>query len=116
MSVNKQQFAKQLGMTIAKYRQERGLTQEQIAEKLGMGNEAISRIERGVAMPALVRLIEFAEIFECNISELLVESSTRRQDEAEYLQMLFTKVSDKDRAFIIKSVESLIEHLTHQDS
>jgi transcriptional regulator with XRE-family HTH domain len=32
---------------IAKHRSERNLTQEEVAERLGIGSEAISRLERG---------------------------------------------------------------------
>lgn len=112
MNTDKQQFAKQLGQTIAKYRQRRDLTQEQLAEILGIGNEAISRIERGVAMPALVRLLELADVFECSVADLLAKSSPRTTDEMQSLSSRLANLSTADRKFVITSMESLIDHLT----
>ncbi|MGS0735065.1 MULTISPECIES: helix-turn-helix transcriptional regulator [unclassified Pseudomonas] len=55
-----------VGRAIAKQRIRSGLTQEEVAERLGVGNEAVSRIERGVVIPNIGRLLEFAALFrEC---------------------------------------------------
>ena len=113
MNTDKQQFAKQLGQTIAKYRQRSGLTQEQLAEILGIGNEAISRIERGVAIPALVRLLELADIFECSVADLLSKSSPRTADEMRNLSFGLENLSAADRKFVITSMENLIEYLAN---
>lgn len=43
MNLNHSEINKRIGKAIAKYRQERGLTQEQVAEILQIGNEAVSR-------------------------------------------------------------------------
>jgi transcriptional regulator with XRE-family HTH domain len=47
-----------------------------------VGNEAVSRIERGVVIPNMSRLIEFATIFNCEATELLTEASSRPDDQA----------------------------------
>lgn len=111
MKTDKQEFLNQLGQTIAKYRQNKGLTQEQLAELLGIGNEAISRIERGIAMPALIRLLELSEVFECGVADLLGRSSTRPTDEIQQLSLRLSNLSKADRKFVITSMESLIAHL-----
>lgn len=111
MSIDKQQFAKQLGMNIAKYRQQKNLTQEQLAELLGIGNEAISRIERGVSMPSLMRLVELANVFQCGIADLFTYSNATEKDQTEYLSLLFSKVSKQDRYFILEMVEKMVNHL-----
>lgn len=110
MGADKAIFSKQLGVNIAKYRQAQGLTQEQLAEKLDLGNEAISRIERGVAMPSLMRLLEFSKIFHCNVADLLYEGSTQK-DDIEYIALLLKDLSDNDRQFSIKMLEQLVIHL-----
>lgn len=110
MGIDKHLFLKQLGAKIAKYRQELGLTQEELAEKLDLGNEAISRIERGIAMPSLMRLFEFSKIFHCSIADLLVENSTKK-DDIEHIALLLQDLSELDRNFIIKMLEQWIYHL-----
>ena len=43
---------------IQRIRKERGMTQEQLAEKVGVDPNSISRIERGRLIPALPTLID----------------------------------------------------------
>lgn len=111
MSIDKQQFSKLLGANIAKYRQQQNLTQEQLAERLGIGNEAISRIERGVSMPSLMRLVEFANVFQCGIADLFLHSNATEKDQAEYLSVLLQKTPQQDRYFILEMVEKMVHHL-----
>lgn len=112
MTVNKQHFTKQLGKAIAQYRQKQGLTQEQIAEKLGITNEAVSKFERGVSTPSLTRLFEYSEIFNCKIVDLFSVSSDRVIDRADYLTQLLLKVNEEERALIIDMVEKMVEHFS----
>ena len=49
---------KQGGRVIQRIRKERGLTQEQLAEKTDVAANSISRIERGLLIPALSTLID----------------------------------------------------------
>jgi transcriptional regulator with XRE-family HTH domain len=70
-------LALSVGKAIAARRQEAGLTQEQVAEQLKIGNEAVSRMERGLVMPTVARLLELAACLTA-MPRLLVESSNRR--------------------------------------
>ncbi len=49
---------KQGGQAIQRIRKERGMTQEQLGEKVGIDPNSISRIERGRLIPALPTLID----------------------------------------------------------
>lgn len=49
---------KQGGQVIQRIRRERGLTQEQLGEMIGVASNSISRIERGLLIPALPTLID----------------------------------------------------------
>jgi transcriptional regulator with XRE-family HTH domain len=44
-----------IGRAIAKHRLESGLRQEQVVELIEIGNEAVSRMERGLVMPTVAR-------------------------------------------------------------
>jgi len=55
--VNLDELAYLIRRAKAKQRLESGLTQEQVAEMLGTGNEAVSRMERGPVMPTVARLV-----------------------------------------------------------
>ena len=58
VSEKRQQLIYTIGQSIAKYRQAAGLTQAQLAEILGIGNDAVSRMERGTTTPTITRLLE----------------------------------------------------------
>lgn len=49
---------KQGGQAIQRIRKERGMTQEQLAELTNVASNSISRIERGLLIPALPTLID----------------------------------------------------------
>ena len=52
-------------------REAKNLTQEQVAEKLGVSQSAYGDIERGEIDPKLSKLKKIAEIFEIELSELV---------------------------------------------
>lgn len=100
-----------VGRAIARQRNRCGLTQEEVAERLGIGNEAVSRIERGVVMPNIERLMELAAIFGCETADLLTEASTRPEDQASRIQYLLSALDHADRQLVMGLVESLAERL-----
>jgi transcriptional regulator with XRE-family HTH domain len=48
-----------------------GLTQEELADKLGMTQAAISRIETGDRKPDVDDLIAIAKFFGCKVDDLI---------------------------------------------
>ncbi len=102
-----------VGRAIARHRLACQLTQEDVAERLAIGNEAVSRMERGLVMPTVARLIELATIFGCDTAELLVEVSHRPSDQAKHLSRLLSRLDDADRAMVIEMVERLSDRLAN---
>lgn len=105
-----------VGRAIAKRRIASGFTQEQVAERLEIGVEAMSRLERGRALPTVLRLSELAEIFECNIAELLTETSSRASDQASHLARLLSKLGSADRTMVVDIVQTLTDRLGQRRS
>lgn len=66
---------KQMGERIGRLRQEKGLTQVALAEKLGISSQAISKWERGQAFPDVSRLDELAELLGVDMAYLLTGNS-----------------------------------------
>ncbi|MBQ4091665.1 MAG: helix-turn-helix transcriptional regulator [Clostridia bacterium] len=60
-----------LAMRIADARREIGLTQRELAEKVGVSAQAVSKWERGVSCPDISILDELAEALELSLSGLL---------------------------------------------
>ena len=60
-----------IGKFIAKCRKDNNLTQIQLAEKLNITDKAISKWERGIAMPDTSIMIELCNILKISVNELL---------------------------------------------
>ncbi len=60
-----------IGKFIAECRKQKNLTQLQLAEKLGITDKAISKWERGIAMPDTSIMLELCDILGISVNELL---------------------------------------------
>jgi len=106
------ELAELIGRAIARQRLRSGLTQEEVAERLEIGNEAVSRIERGIVIPNIARLFDFASIFECEVAELLGGASLRPGDQATHISRLLASMCQADRQLVLGIVERLSERLS----
>ena len=52
-------------------RKQKGLSQEALAEKLGVSRQAVSKWERNEAQPELSKIVALCELFEVDANELL---------------------------------------------
>lgn len=104
-------LAERLGTRIAELRADAGMAQADLAEKLGIGDEHVSRFERGAVLPTLPRLFDIAEAFERGVDELLVGASPRIDDQAIAMANRIAKLSLADRAFVSDTVDRLASHL-----
>lgn len=60
----------QTGKFIAALRKERGFTQEQLGERIGVTNKTVSRWETGTYLPPADALLALSEPFSVSINEL----------------------------------------------
>jgi transcriptional regulator with XRE-family HTH domain len=63
-------FLKVFGQNVKKIRKDKGLTQEQLSNDLGMEISQISRIERGVVNTSILNITKIAQVLEIDIEEL----------------------------------------------
>lgn len=68
----------ELGKKIKQLRFKAGLTQEQLAEKLGIGAQSVSKWENAVAMPDITTLPMLAEIFGVTIDDMFDLTNDQR--------------------------------------
>ena len=59
------------GAFLKDLRKDKGITQEQLAEELGVSGRTISRWETGKNMPDISLLVEIAEFFDVSIPEII---------------------------------------------
>lgn len=59
------------GEKISKLRKEKGLKQEELAERLGVTRQAVSRWESDLAFPETDKLVTMSKLFNCSVDYLL---------------------------------------------
>lgn len=70
---------KDIGQRIKRLRIEKGLTQEQLSEQIGVGPSHMSHIESGSTVPSLEVFISILNALDCSADELLCrETNTGR--------------------------------------
>lgn len=67
-----------LGNNLKILRKQKGLSQEQLAERLNVSRQAISKWENDSGLPEVETLISLSEIFECTIDDLLKKDLINR--------------------------------------
>ena len=60
-----------LGSRLTALRKEKGLTQEQLAEKLGVTNQSVSKWENDINAPDISILIMLADLYDTTVDSLL---------------------------------------------
>lgn len=60
-----------LGKKISQYRKMKGMTQEELAEKMNVSSQAVSKWENDLSIPDLPVLIELADCFNVSLDELV---------------------------------------------
>ena len=56
---------------IREYRERHGLSQEELARRLGIDRSSVAKWESGCNTPRLAHLLKLAKIFRCSIDELV---------------------------------------------
>jgi len=57
-----------------------GMTQEQLAERLNVSRQTVSKWETGTAMPDIEKLLELSALFSCSLDALLKEDMSAQAD------------------------------------
>ena len=68
---------------LVELRKKHGLSQEELADKLGVSRQAVSKWERSEASPDTDNLIELAKLYDISLDELLLnkENNTESSNE-----------------------------------
>lgn len=109
--VTEEQLSKAVGASISRVRVMCGMTQDQVAEALEIGPEAVSRMERGIVTPSLGRLVQFAELFKCSVETFFNKATGLTDDNANAIAQLLEKMNRSDRQFVLDLVEKTCEYL-----
>ena len=99
---------KKIGLFLKMLRNEKGLTQEQLAEKLNVSNRSVSRWETGSTLPDISLIIELADYYKVDIKEL-VEGERK----SEIMNKESTETFDKIAEYSVERKKSQLQKLLH---
>ena len=101
-----------MGDRIKETRKKRGLTQEQLAEKLDISVEYVSQIERGMKIPSMQIFIKLVEALDVSADYLLRDIvSTRNLYSDKQIASKLERLTPKQRVALEALIDTYIEYL-----
>jgi transcriptional regulator with XRE-family HTH domain len=107
---------KSVGANIRTLRHQRGWSQEDVANRLGISIPAFSKIETGVTDINLSRLEQIAAIYEVNVVRLLSLDAVDKEPQAVSMKVAQKKIQDRESeiASLQRKVILLYEELRNR--
>ena len=96
-----------IGSNIKKYRKQRKITQEQLAEVLGVSDQAVSRWENGSTYPDIELLPTIALYFGVTLDEMMGMEAIK--DESDIEDILSRRQELRNSGEVVKSYKMLRE-------
>lgn len=98
-----------VGAFLKDLRKEKGITQEQLAEELGVSGRTISRWETGKNMPDISLLVEIAEFFDVSIPEIIKgeRKSENMKEETKEVVETMSDYAKAEKEQLIKSFRNM---------
>jgi transcriptional regulator with XRE-family HTH domain len=102
---------KLLAQRLRQAREDRGLSQEEVAQRLGLPRPAISQIENGHRRVEALELARLAKLYDVSLGFFADEESPGSQ-RLENLQRAASALSEKDREEVLRFAEYLRQRAT----
>ena len=93
-----------LAENLKKIRKDNNLSQEQLAEQLGVSRQSVSKWESGQAYPEMDKVLQLAKMFNLNIDDLLNQDIKEVTSEKQ-TKITVNKYIDDFLSFITKTVD-----------
>ncbi len=116
MASNTEAFFKALGARIAALRTEEGLSQQAVADQLGIPQQTYANYEVARARPPASMLPEFAKLFGVSVDELLgIKNGSGKRGPTPKLQQQIERLSRLPKAkqkFVMEMLEGVLSQAT----
>ena len=95
-----------IGKFISKCRKKKGITQNELAELLGITNRAVSKWERGICMPDAGTIPELCQILDISISDLFSGEKImeNNKDSEKFILKLVKEKAERDKQLLILEI------------
>ena len=92
---------------IKHYRKQAGLSQEKMAEKIGVSRQAITKWENGTGTPDIANLMAIADLFQISVDELLSNEKSEKSSLITSMKVVLNTILMVRRILI----SSLVGHM-----
>ena len=107
---------KLIGVKISEYRKIQDMTQAKLAEKTGLSNDFISRVERGERIPSVETLDNITNALDVSLGEFFDFGETQRNAkisvESERIRTYLKNKDEKDIRLAYTVIKAMFEKLT----
>ena len=97
-----------LGLRVKEFRKQKKLTQEKLAETIGVDNGYISKLEVGQNFPSITTLEKIADVLDVELYELFRYTNYKSKNFKEEINMIYDKLN-KDKQFTLYQVAKAME-------
>ncbi len=98
-----------LNERIKHYRQKSHLSQEKLAELMGISRQAVTKWEAGQTVPTTENLFRLAELFEISVDQLMADQESSLSVAEQVLRLLLAEEAEKSARFRAQ-IRSILKH------
>lgn len=110
--MTEKELAEIIGENISGRRRKLGLTQAQLAEKLDIGQDALSRMENGAISPEIARLRDIAAALQCSVADLFREPDEGANERAAAIAELLRQLPPESQESVLRIVSEMASQMT----
>lgn len=100
-----------IGKKIKFYRKQRGYTQAELAEKIGISEKHISKIELGAYIPTLINFIKIMEVLNLDFEDFNIYTKTTKEPQYKEIFSLLNESGEKEIKYYTKLIKLTKEML-----
>ena len=91
-----------VGESIATRRRKAGMTQEELAGKLGIASDTLSRMEKGRFAPKISRFRDIASALNCSVVDLFRDADSNASDRASTIAQILKPLPDEAQEALVE--------------
>ena len=103
-----------LARNMAQRRKDLKLTQAQVAERLDVEIETLSRFERGKHLPSLMTLERISQVLGTTVADLLADEIPPASADAQAVEVWLKDLGRDDRDFALQVLKRVCDHLSRR--
>lgn len=98
-----------IGAFLKELRKEKNITQEELADKMGVSRRTVSRWETGTNMPDMDILIDISDFYDVDLREILdgERKDIKMDNETKETVLKVAEVSNEEKAKIVRNIHVL---------